>query len=426
MDTDVYKLQRKRALRYAAENNTDVWGGMLPVLETMLPNLNELSMVSLGVVEVPVSKIYGTVNAGRSQAFSGNFLPALPETSEFAMKWMSLYKAHENVGIRDSCTGLEYLGKYYIAEGHKRVSVLKAADAATVSIEVQRVIPHENADDAETLIYREFLSVDLRLPLRDMWFSARGSFTELHDMAKRGGTQNPVDTLFDAYHDFRVCYLDMGLKHLTVTTGDAFLSYSRVFGLPYLKSREELLGNIKKLEKRLDYIYSAEPLERHNTFYGKYTLAAFILGALAGSLSLTNRIGWSGGIFSEDDIEWFINGAKMTNSHAELFGSDFDGNDIDIALLPYSDDMRGPGFSGMFARLAGLTVPHGYVSEYYAALSRDFGAFYALTDSEDLLLDGVVRKELGLESGFLRLSLNKPVLSPQTLKIVEILGKTDL
>jgi hypothetical protein len=98
----------------------------------------------------------------------------------------------------------------------------------------------------------------------------------------------------------------------------------------------------------------------------------------------------------------------------------------DVALIPYSDNDRGPGFPGIFARLVGLTVPHGYINEYYAAVSQDFGAFYSSMDPElpDIYSVGSapVHIELGLDSDFLKLHLNKPVLTPQTLKLIEILS----
>jgi len=425
---DIYKTLRKRAVRYVSEHSGNEWGGMLPVLEIMLPNLKELSTVSLGVVDVPIKKVRGTVAAGRASAFAGNFLPLLPGNSEFATKWESLYLAHRKDGINDACVGLEYLGQYYIIEGHKRVSVLKAVDALSISIDVKRAIPPDSADDLEARVYKEFLSIDTRIPLHGMWFSTYGAFTELYNAAKSIDAENSEEILFDAFDDFRMNYHELGLNLQPVTTGDAMLAYSRVYGLPYKRERSELVQNIKAIEKRLSFIFSPKPLETMNTFYGKYYQHAFILGALAGSFSLTGRIGWSEDIFDETALESFFDGVSMTNTRANVLGPEFAGQNVDIALIPYKDNGRSPGFPGVFALLAELTVPHGYVSEYYAAVSQDFGAFYNSMDPglPDIHSVGSIPEhiELGLDTGFLRLHLNKSVLSPQTLRLVEILKNT--
>jgi hypothetical protein len=425
--SDIYKSLRKRAVRYASEHSNNEWGGMLPVLDSILPNLKELSTASLGVVDVPIKRVKGTVAVGRASAFSGDFLPLLPEGSEFAVKWDRLYISHAKEGIHDACVGLEYLGEYYIIEGHKRVSVLKSVDAQSVMIDVKRVIPSDDTDSLQARIYMEFLSVDTRLSLRGMWFSTYGAFTELFNAAKRIRAENPEEVLFDALHDFRMIYHELGFGSQAATTGDAMLAFSRVYGLPYQRERGELTENIKALERRFSFIYSPEPLEMMHTFYGRYHQPAFILGALAGSFSLTGQIGWREGIFDETALESFFDGARMTNTRAAFafLPQNNISKNVDVALIPYSDGDRGSGFPGVFARLAGLTVPHGYISEYYAAVSRDFGAFYNSLNPELPDIHSVGSRpehiELGLDTGFLRLHLNKPVLSPQTLKLTEIL-----
>jgi hypothetical protein len=429
--SDIYKSLRKRAARYVSEHSGNEWGGMLPVLELMLPNLKELSTVSLGVVDVPIKRVKGTVAAGRSSAFSGNFLPLLPEGSELAVKWDQLYMSHIDEGIHDACVGLEYLGQYYIVEGHKRISVLKAVDALSVMIDVKRILPPDSADNLQEKIYKEFLSADTRMSLRGMWFSAYGAFTELYAAAKRISAENPEEVLFDTFFDFRMAYYELGLSSQPATTGDAVLAYSRVYGLPYKKARAELAENLKKIERRLSFIFSPEPMDTMHTFYGKYCQPAFILGALAGSFSSTGKIGWSGGIFDEAALESFFDGVKMTNTWAEPVQLDSpprrggqSEQSVDVALIPYSDGDRGSGFPGVFARLAELT--NGYVSEYYAAVSQDFGEFYNSVDPglPDIFSVGSRPEhvELGLGTGFLRVHLNKPILSPQTLRLAEILN----
>lgn len=426
--TENYRNQRKRGMRYVSEHSGDRWEGMLPVLDIILPNLKELSTVSLGIIDVPISKVRGTVASGRASAFAGNFLPILPDNSEFAVKWESLFSSHKAEGIHDACTGMEYLGEYYIVEGHKRVSVLNAFNAPSVQIDTLRVIPPDDATGVDVQIYKEFLNFDVRTPLRGMWFSKFGSYTELYNIAsKLAGELKVDDVLYDAYYDFRVCYHELGLETQPCTTGDALMAYTRVFGLPYKKERAELKKSIQNLEKRLSFIYSSVPLERATTFYANFPHIALILGALAGALSVTNRIGCCTEIFDDKALESFVDGAKMINPKACIFSDDFEEHDVDVALFPYADCERGPVFPGMISRLVGLTVPYGYVNEYYAAVSLDFMEFYSLTDPSlpDIHSAGSrpTHIVLGLDSGFIKLHLNNPVLLPQTLRLVEILKK---
>lgn len=68
-------------------------------------------------------------------------MPLIAGESEFGSKWMYLYKAHMEEGIRDPIKVYEYLNWFYVVEGNKRVSVLKYCDAYSISAVVTRLIP---------------------------------------------------------------------------------------------------------------------------------------------------------------------------------------------------------------------------------------------------------------------------------------------
>ena len=456
---EVYRIQRKAARRYAAEHGES--GGSLPILETLLPNFKELNTVSLGLTDAPLNRVRGTLSAGRAAAFAGSFLPLLPEKSEFATKWITLYASHVRDGIRDACEAYEYLGYYYIIEGHKRVSVLTASGASSVTLDVQRIIPPDDSDDENILIYKEFLNIDNRLQLRGMWFSKHGSFTALYGIAlSEYGESEAVERLFDAFHDFRMCYRDLGMDALTLTTGDAFLEFAKVYGVPYRFDPDELREKIEYMGHQLLYLSGtpAPPmiplsldildcekdalrtqLESDDTlfflrsrarradilptFYGRMDEPAFVLGAIAGSLTVSGIVGIAG---DTEGAEAFERGVKMVGARnktarasntAELRGSG-----ADTALIAYSESCRGPKFPGIYARLAGLT--NGRVTEYYAAAAWDFGALrrYVGEDFSGLPKGYLpasepLHIELGLESGLLKIHLNFAALSEQTYEL---------
>ena len=55
--------------------------------------------------------------------FSSGFLPIAEPTSEFAMKWSDLIDSQRAEGLRDPIVVFEYLQRFYVQEGNKRVSV---------------------------------------------------------------------------------------------------------------------------------------------------------------------------------------------------------------------------------------------------------------------------------------------------------------
>ena len=63
----------------------------LPVLDEALSYTDIVSQVSLGTMDIPLSKLVGTKTAERSISFANNFMPLLTERSEFAIKWQNLY-----------------------------------------------------------------------------------------------------------------------------------------------------------------------------------------------------------------------------------------------------------------------------------------------------------------------------------------------
>jgi len=74
----------------------------LEVLDDILPPKDSYSEVALGMVQIPIDRIVGTKTDGRSNAFAGNFMPILASNTEFAQKWASLCKSHEQEGIQGS------------------------------------------------------------------------------------------------------------------------------------------------------------------------------------------------------------------------------------------------------------------------------------------------------------------------------------
>lgn len=125
---------------------------MLEVLDDILPTRGSFSEIPLGLVQIPIDQIVGTKTEGRSNAFAANFMPILRETTEFARKWAQLSTSHLNEGIREPVKAYEYMNKFYILEGNKRVSVMKYFDAVSIPGTVIRIIP-KRTEEKENKIY---------------------------------------------------------------------------------------------------------------------------------------------------------------------------------------------------------------------------------------------------------------------------------
>jgi len=223
----------------------------LPVLENLVPEDGIDSEVSLGVDQIPLRLVVGTCNAARTNAFAANFMPLLDYGTEFAAKWASLSDSQLNEGIINPIKVYEYMNKFYVLEGNKRVSVLKYFKAVTVNAEVIRMVP-KKSDNEEIKIYYEFMDFYKCTRLNDIYFSKVGSFpslmklvgiaadTEIDEEAKRD--------LVSCYLNFSNAYYARGGGRFDFPAGDAFLRFIHIFGYNTAKnmSPPEMAENVRK------------------------------------------------------------------------------------------------------------------------------------------------------------------------------------
>lgn len=126
------------------------------VLDEVCPDNDRNTVQDLGLLEIPADRIVGTKTAGRIAAFTPSFRPLLDSKSEFARKWINLCQYHlGDTGITDPILCYEYLGKFYVQEGNKRVSVLRHFGAVRIPAQVKRVLPMPDAPEAKN--YAAFL-----------------------------------------------------------------------------------------------------------------------------------------------------------------------------------------------------------------------------------------------------------------------------
>ena len=257
--------QKEVRSRTAKEKNP-----YLPVLDEIVPPEKALTGIHLGVVQIPVWFIVGTKTGGRVSAFAANFMPVLDEGTEFADKWEALYRSHISEGIRDPIKVFEYLNRYYVQEGNKRVSVLKFCGAYSVTAEVIRILP-ERTNDEKIQLYYEYLEFNRYSKINYIEFTKRGSYQKLmRMMGKSYGEWWTIEEqrrFSSAYYFFEKAYKENGGDKLKITIGDAMLNYIKIYGYPELQNAgdAEIRMNLKKMWEDIALIEENETIELKTT-----------------------------------------------------------------------------------------------------------------------------------------------------------------
>ncbi|MBQ4232787.1 MAG: simple sugar transporter substrate-binding protein, partial [Lachnospiraceae bacterium] len=225
----------------------------LPVLDDILKHVKIESEVELGLFDIPLDRVVGTSTAGRTEAFARNFMPLLDNGTEFASKWGNLCDAQVEEGIRDPIKVYEYLNRFYVVEGNKRVSVLKYYGAVTISAEVTRKIP-EKSDILENKLYYEFMDFFEITGTNSLYVSRLGEFSKILELTGGSDEKWSVEKRkeFNAvYFMFRKEFRSMGGDKLPIHSGSAFLPLLSIYGYDKIKEMtpslmKEALGKIWK------------------------------------------------------------------------------------------------------------------------------------------------------------------------------------
>ena len=204
----------------------------LAVLDDILVNVNIVAQEPLGLVEIPAESIVGTKTSGRHTAFAPNFMPLLEPDTEFAAKWSNLCEAHLEEGIRVPIIAYEFLNKFYVLEGNKRVSVLKYYEAVKIAGTVTRLIPERN-DSLENKIYYEFLDFYKLSKVNYVHFSKLGGYAKLQTLVCKASGESWTDddrlNFASFYTMFSQQFHALGGEELDLTPGDALLVYLSVY-----------------------------------------------------------------------------------------------------------------------------------------------------------------------------------------------------
>lgn len=210
----------------------------LPVLDEILENVDIVSEVNLGLVQIPLDRVVGTSNVGRTYAFANNFMPILDYKTEFGAKWSNLCDSQIEEGIRDPIKVYEYMNEFYVVEGNKRVSVLKYFEAVTVPAFVTRKIP-KLTEDLKVKIYYEFMDFYKLTGINYLEFSQEGCFKKLLELTSDDPsapwTDDQKKDFGSANHNFFTALKSRGGDKLPLTSADVFLIFIDIYGYEAVK-----------------------------------------------------------------------------------------------------------------------------------------------------------------------------------------------
>lgn len=293
------------------------------VLDQIVDEGDIQGRVDMGLIDIPADFIVGTESTGRVSAFAGNFMPLLNPRTEFASKWKRLCAAHlSEEGIRDPIKCIEYLGKFYVVEGNKRVSVLKHFGATTIPANVTRIVP-KYSEDTAIIVYYEFMRFYELTGLYTVDFNYPGNYDDLivalrmepghkwSDSERREFNRN--------FYEFSQAYKPIKEDHPDITEAEAFLGWLKVFAYSYISTlpRREITSQIESIIP--DVLASRHNERRILSTEPSKTEISSVFGFLAGQRTHLNvafffREGTEGS-------DWY-NGHELGRQHVEeLFGN---------------------------------------------------------------------------------------------------------
>lgn len=167
----VSQNQAKRAVRRGMNTGMET---ALPMLGSVVDQTKTAGEVELGVLHIPVKQIVGIASDSDKENYTADFLPLPSVKSEFAEKWTQLYLEHlTDQGLAEPIRCYEYLGKFYVIDGKKRVSVLKVDGTTMVKAEVIRILPVVT-EEPQIRSYYEFIRTFDKTGLYQIAFTRPG------------------------------------------------------------------------------------------------------------------------------------------------------------------------------------------------------------------------------------------------------------
>ena len=284
MNEEEYSNLVKKATKESGAAKADNKSPFLPVLDKIIENIDIVARANLGLITIPIEQIAGTDTQARANAFSPSFLPLLDATSEFASKYINLYNSCEEEGLREPVTGFEFLGKYYIREGNKRVSVAKQLGMSEIEGHITRLVPVKTDEPEIVLNYEYIRFYEKTGGVNFLYFSKCSYFKKFIGYVAGDGEFNEEHRLdvHSSYIRFKKEF-DKKQKNLPMSSADAYYNYVKLFGFDEVKENlpEKIHDDIDRIWKELwtltlekPIVVSEKPLKKNVPLIKKIALKA--------------------------------------------------------------------------------------------------------------------------------------------------------
>lgn len=267
--------------------------GQAPYLEALDERLGKEDIQGenvLGLLEIPLQDIAGTKTKARQQSFARNFMPILSPKTEFASKWANLFDSITEEGVREPILVYEYMYRFYVQEGNKRVSVSRYNKAVSIPAKVIRILP-KRTEEKENKLYYEFVDFYKSSGLYGIYFSEPGAYERFSQfLGMKNGEIWSSELCKDvraAFSRFSDLYFAMGGRRLENTVGDAFFLYISVYGIQSIlenatdkirENLEKLWNEFKKSAGEVVLIQNPEEMKKESNFF-----TVFSGGSLSGA-----------------------------------------------------------------------------------------------------------------------------------------------
>ncbi|WP_455045335.1 DUF4032 domain-containing protein [Leptotrichia trevisanii] len=125
---------------------------------------NAYNSVNLGIKEVPLDKIVGSVE--KYADFDKNFVP---KNNVVKQRWINIYIGYTSDSMLPTVILYKIKDNYYVYDGNHRVSVAKFLNFATIEAQVEEFLPTKDTKDK--VIYRENMIFEKETGLSDIFLS---------------------------------------------------------------------------------------------------------------------------------------------------------------------------------------------------------------------------------------------------------------
>lgn len=182
-DREVHE-QYQKAYALAQKKLQDEKKQRLPMRPAALITLLDEKMISyrqdMGILDIPTNLIVGVAeDTEAALLYTKEFLPVSVPNSAYADLWRVLYRdLHAGAEFKEAISCFEYLGKFYVRDGMKRVSVSMYAGIPSIKAHVVRILPMRT-DEKEVILYYDFVRQYRLTQLYQLQFTQPGSFEKL-------------------------------------------------------------------------------------------------------------------------------------------------------------------------------------------------------------------------------------------------------